>query len=364
MARKKQASFKITHLPEGVDQRAVVPPLTDKERKVRKIAAGAGGFGNRTANGYSTGDMIGGAGGNFYSPQLSTDFLEQPQNLRERRAWYRHFYYKNELVGAAIDLHSTIPLSKLRLQRPKAKNQKLAQYSYDFFVDMCDRLSLFKRLMEISHEFWLLGSCAPFVEEHNPYPDGVESPYGQQLIAHGAARSQYLKDKFDITDRDPNYYGWKSITILPPDQVRIQKVMFSEQPLMEFIPDDKTKSAILADYAEGAFEGLSEGSRPSVPGKIREAVNEGGAIPLDTDPNSGSHCSYLCRKKSQYEVYGQSILERCIQTLLLADKLRQAQTSIASRHMTPMRIVWAEDLSDMDLDDLRAQVDWALADPD
>ena len=352
------------------EQQSSVPPLTEKEKAARvmkKLATGAGGMGmSRVAFGgsYATGDTIGGAGGNFYSPQLSTDFLEQPQNLRERRAWYRHFYYKNELVGAAIDLHSTIPLSKIRLQRPKAKNQKLAQYSYDFFSDMCDRLSLFKRLMEISHEYWLFGSAAVFVEEHNPYIDGLDSDHGRSLIRSGTQTSRMLKEKFDIVDRDPNYLGWKSITILPPDQVKITKVMFADHPFMEFVPDDKTKSAITADYSEGTFEGLSDASKPSVPGKIRDAIMDGGAIPLDTDPNSGSHCHYLCRKKSQYEVYGQSILERCVQTLLLSDKLRQAQTSIASRHMTPMRVVYAEGLSETDLDDLRSQVDWALADPD
>ncbi len=121
------------------EQQSSVPPLTEKEKAARvmkKLATGAGGMGmSRVAFGgsYATGDTIGGAGGNFYSPQLSTDFLEQPQNLRERRAWYRHFYYKNELVGAAIDLHSTIPLSKIRLQRPKAKNQKNA-YAHSLSV--------------------------------------------------------------------------------------------------------------------------------------------------------------------------------------------------------------------------------------
>ena len=46
------------------------------------------------------------------------------------------------------------------------------------------------------------------------------------------------------------------------------------------------------------------------------------------------------------------------------DKLRQAQTSIASRHMTPMRIVWAEGMNQGDVDNLREQVDMALVDPD
>jgi hypothetical protein len=46
------------------------------------------------------------------------------------------------------------------------------------------------------------------------------------------------------------------------------------------------------------------------------------------------------------------------------DKLRQAQTSIASRHMTPMRVIWAPGLSDGDVDYLREQIDMALVDPD
>jgi hypothetical protein len=93
-------------------------------------------------------------------------------------------------------------------------------------------------------------------------------------------------------------------------------------------------------------------------------VSAGGTIPLDTDPYLGSHVYHLARKKSQYETMGVSILERCVNTLLINDKLRQAQTSIASRHMTPIRVVWAAELSDTDLDNLREQVDMALMDPD
>jgi hypothetical protein len=53
-----------------------------------------------------------------------------------------------------------------------------------------------------------------------------------------------------------------------------------------------------------------------------------------------------------------------MRSLVYRDKLRQAQTSIASRHMTPIRIVYGEDLSLGDVEDLREQVDMALMDPD
>jgi hypothetical protein len=50
--------------------------------------------------------------------------------------------------------------------------------------------------------------------------------------------------------------------------------------------------------------------------------------------------------------------------LYYRDKLRQAQTQIASRAMTPKRIVWADRISEADVLDLREQVDLALVDPD
>jgi intein/homing endonuclease len=54
----------------------------------------------------------------------------------------------------------------------------------------------------------------------------------------------------------------------------------------------------------------------------------------------------------------------CLRTLNYQDKLRQAQSSIASRAMTPKRIVWADKASSMDIDGIRDQVDQALIDPD
>jgi intein/homing endonuclease len=50
--------------------------------------------------------------------------------------------------------------------------------------------------------------------------------------------------------------------------------------------------------------------------------------------------------------------------LYYREKLRQAQTLIASRAMTPKRLIWGEGLSELDVEDLREQVDLALVDPD
>lgn len=352
------------------EQKTQKQPLSNKEmqarREFKKVATSAGGFNSRTAYGeYMTGDVSMGTGGNWYSPQLSTDFLEKPQNQRERRSWYRHFYHSNEIVGASIDMHSTIPLSKIRLQKPKAQNKDLAEYSHRFFSDMVNDLKLLKSLMEISHEYWMFGNAVCLAEVHDPY-QGLDQTAKDALLAKGKARSDMLLKEFGIKDKDPNFKGWTKLTILPPDQVTITRVPFAEEALIQYIPDSETRSALTRqrDTMGEAFSELSSVSQPNVPNHILEAINSGGGIPLERDPNQGTFAYHFARKKSQYEVWGTSILERCINTLLLKDKLRQAQTSIASRHMTPIRVVWAEELSDTDVEDLRTQVDMSLMDPD
>lgn len=362
-------------------QNSKLAPLTEREvqaRAYKKYSTTTFGWSAKKAyDSAGISDVSSSQYGNFYSPQLSTDFLEKPQNLRERRAWYRHFYNSNEFVGQAIDLHSTLPLSKIRLEKPKCKNEDLAQYVYDFFVDMSDDLKLFRTLLDISHDFNLLGNCFAFAEDHEPYKikidentdEETEKEKVNELKKLGKIRSDKLYKDFGIVDKDPNYLGWRKLLILPPDQVRIKKIPLSDESLIEFIPDPETKKSIL-QARQGLYPGIYFQTEkipfnpPEIPDKLVKQLEENGSIPLDTDPYSGSYVYHLARKKSQYETLGVSILERCINTLLYQDKIRQAQTSIASRHMTPIRIVWGDRLSENQVDELREQVDLALVDPD
>lgn len=224
--------------------------------------------------------------------------------------------------------------------------------------------------VEEDHTYQVEGTsthnCFIFAEDHEPY-EGIEEDKAKELKEAAKIQSGKLFQEFKIVDKDPNYKGWKKLLVLPPDQVRIRKIPLSDDSLIEYIPDPETRKSIVAasngqysDYLSNKG-GLGSGA---VPDKLIDQIRENGSIPLDSDPYSGSHVFHLARKKSQYETLGVSILERCVNTLLLFDKLRQAQTQIASRHMTPIRIVWADELSEGDVDDLREQVDLALMDPD
>ena len=109
-----------------------------------------------------------GAGGNFYSPELSPDFLELPQSVDEQRNYYRFFYDHDPFVGQAIDLHSELPLSKLRLRKPKAKNKELAEASMRFCERWVKKIGLLHRLLEIVHDFYLVGEVFAFAEDTAP----------------------------------------------------------------------------------------------------------------------------------------------------------------------------------------------------
>lgn len=220
--------------------------------------------------------------------------------------------------------------------------------------------------VEEDHTYQVAGfsthNCFIFAEEDDWKGDLDSDSIGSKK-EEAQQRAQLLKDKFDITDKNPLYEGWKKLLILPPDQVRVRKLPLTDEVAIEYMPDPETRKFLTSDIPIDPQDPTKRLDY-AISQELREKVRQSGVIPLDTDPYTGSHVFHLARKKSQYEPLGVSIVERCINTLVLMDKLRQAQTSIASRHMTPMRVVWAEDLNSDDIDSLREQVDLALVDPD
>lgn len=355
---------KVSKVPSGDGKNSA---KTGKPRKVvatsmkSRVASLNGGLG--TGGGLGT---IEGMGGNFYSPELSTDFLELPQSLHEQWNYYRFFYRTEPFVGQAIDLHTELPLSKIRIGTPKAKNKELAMQATRFCEKWAKKIGLLQRLLAIVHDRNLIGEVFIWCEDANPeMPPEIRGEPSRTLLPSGIAEEVYI-DRPDADERasrwlKQNYRGWTSIRCLPPEQVSVQSFNFTDERIIELIPDSKTK-----DILEKAQQGDPNAIRivESMPPDVVKAVLEDGNIPLNTDPYAGSFVYYLANRKSDYEPRGHSILERCMRALVYRDKLRQAQTSIASRHMTPIRIVYGEDLDMADLDALREQVDMALQDPD
>jgi hypothetical protein len=366
------------------EQAAPAKNLTKLERIARRemkqsirVAAYGSEFGN------AAGGNIRGADSNFYSPQLSTDFLELPQSEREKRELFRFWYTTHPIVGSAIDFHTDVPMSKIRLSLPKGKDVKRNKQILHFFNTMCSRVKLFQTLYDATHEYWLHGNCFIFAEDHdltdevpeNLVADVAEEEVGDIDYAGRASKKKIVKKTLKPEDdrvknirafvRD-NYQGWQRLQILPPEQVKLEVFQYTNKMKMELIPSEKDRLLVMKaqDQKDEDAAKIAE----DIPDQIRDNLLSGQPIPLHTSPYDdflcSSFCYHLSHKKSAYDDRGISLLERCLRTLLYQDKLRQAQTSIASRAMTPKRVVWADKMSEPDTDSLRDQIDQALIDPD
>ena len=339
------------------------PKLITSSAMRSRFASSAGVAGGGLGGGFNS---FQGVGSNFYSPELSTDFLELPQSLHEFWNYVRFFARSEPFVGQAMDLHTELPLSKVRIGVPKAKNREMAEAATRFCVKWARRIGLLQRLISIVYERNLIGEAFIWCEDDNPdMPDDIRYEIRRILTEEGEAVEQKV-EREDANERaskwlKKHYKGWTAIRCLPPEQIKVETFNFTDKRLFELIPDSPTKSIVdRARNGDPAARKIVE----SMPAEVVQAVFEGQNIPLNTDPYAGSFIHYIANKKSDYEPRGRSLLERCMRILVYREKLRQAQTSIASRHMTPIRIVWGENLNEDDLDALRLQVDAALQDPD
>jgi hypothetical protein len=327
---------------------------------------GMGGGGSGIGGNLGAGAVTSASSGNFYSPELSTDFLELPQSLNEQWNYYRFFYNNEPFVGQAIDLHTELPLSKIKLDKPKARSKELAEACLRFCQKWVDRIGLLQRLIEIVHDYYLIGEVYIWAEDANPeVPEELVYKVVRRVEEDGTLTEEYVEHE-DKNERvaewmRKNYKGWTKIRILPPENIHIETFPFTDEAMIQLIPDAKSKHLLnMADQGDANAQRVADSMDPVVV----EAVRNGENLTLNTDPNAGSFVHYMANKKSQYEPRGHSLLQRCMRTIVFWDKLRQAQTSIASRHMTPVRLVYAEDMDEADTEALRDQIDLALQDPD
>ena len=244
-----------------------------------------------------------GSGGNFYSPELSTDFLELPQSMHERWNYFRFFYRSEPFVGQAIDLHTELPLSKIRLGFPKyIKNREMAKEALLFCERWAKKIGLLHRMIEIVHEYNLIGEVFVFMEDTTPDPPkSLRYETVRRLEEDGTLFEEQMEkenaDEEEIKWLKKNYSGWTAIRVLPPEQVHVQSFPFTDEKIMELIPDSKTKD-IIAQSDSGDVH--AKRVVDSMPRGVVDSVREGNNIPLNTDPEAGSFVTYLARKKSQY----------------------------------------------------------------
>jgi hypothetical protein len=84
----------------------------------------------------------------------------------ERFILLRYFYRTNPILGRVIDLHTEIPLSKLRLQPPQDCPKIVRDFMMQYYEKIFNRLSFAENLKDLVLHYHLLGEGYGLVEDY------------------------------------------------------------------------------------------------------------------------------------------------------------------------------------------------------
>lgn len=270
-------------------QRVQAPSLSLENR--------TGGIGVRKSAGVRQSNIY--SGSEFLEPFIRNPLISAtnfylPQTNLELNAWIRYFDRFHPIVGNAIDMHATVPFSRFELVGISDPHVQR------FYEDMADQLDLFRRILEISREYELIGECFPFAywdEEMNAFSD---------------------------------------ITILNPDYIIIRgiKMVGSEGLRYEMVIDEELRQFIMSQ------DPLDWEIIQKIDPVLIRAAESGLNAPLDP-----FNLSHLARLGNPYDVRGTSIVLGCVKDLLYEEQLREAQYAIAGGIVRP-REIWKLGIKD------------------
>lgn len=212
-------------------------------------------------------------------------FLFPKDRIDEINKRLRHYYETDPIVGNAIDLHSTLPLSDFYLE---AEDPAITRYWNDFK----ERSGLLEFLRCMVHDYFLCG-------------EGIGLPIWDPHNFEFSHFNQYPPENVDIFR---TYVTPTSFFMLKPDPKLAEKVRSGaniDQTLLSMMPKDYVAS-------------LQEG-RQYLLGDDKKVI-------------------YFARQTTKYRNRGISILSRCLKDLLYKDKLRLLQLTFVDRHMFPIKI--------------------------
>jgi len=267
-------------------------PGLSKGGGMSKLGQGFGSFGMQNTGG--------GQGADFkqLAPQIRNPLLNVvnfyfPQDRKVLNQWLRYYQRFHPLVGAVLDMHGEMIVSKFHLSGIKEPN---IMKVYDAAINKCD---VYNRGVEMIKEFFNLGEAAPYLQW-----DETEGIFDQLICIN-------------------------------PDYVHLRAHPFVHRAAATTIEIEPSQA--LKDFVNSR-DPIDQELRRHVDPHIINAVAANSFIKCHP-----FNASMLLRRASPYDVRGTSITLRCLKELLYEDILREAQWQIASAHVRP---IWIYKLGD------------------
>lgn len=224
----------------------------------------------------------------FFNPFTQTQTLEMPKRRQEINKWCRKWYREEPLVGAALELHTEFPLSDFHIDHEDSDIK-------DFFNQLIDDLRLSDFILDIGLERWICGESIPF-------------------------------GFFDDPD-DPHY--WSHFILLNPDDVEVFSDPMSNKPYDKvfFLSPDQE---LLKVVRNGPNHEQTGALYRNLPADVLAYAKANKPMPLNS-----LQVSHIKRKGNYFNERGEPIMLRIFNALMYRDKLREAQYTIADRHIYP-----------------------------
>ena len=221
------------------------------------------------------------------NPLLNISNWYLPERREILAQWLRYYDRFDPLVGNCLDLHATIPFSRFSFS---GIDDTEIRQTYE---DMSDDIRLFRKILEISREYELIGEVFPF---------------------------SHWSDTFGYFD---------DVLILNPDYVNVRGIQQAgkDTVVLELIPDPEIRSLVHSQNIADMM--IVAELDPDLIYAVENNMN----IQLDK-----FNVEPLMRKQSAYDLRGTSIVLRCVKPLMYKDKLREAQFSVAEGKITPYQI--------------------------
>lgn len=289
MARKKQAQP-----PQNKPTVLAAPKaLLNEEQRIDKVLSGypehiAKGIKDKMKRRAQSGVTSDRVFDSFFSPFRTRSSVEQPTKRKDLNEWYRFYFKHHPTVGTALELHTEFPLSGFHLEH---EDKQVEQ----FFNDIKDDLNLEQFVLKAGLEWWVVGEFFPFA-----FVDDVNDP-----------------TRFD------------QLILLDPDYVKINTHQFvrGEKPFVISLKPDADLKKIVNNGANSKETG---DLYTSLPADIIDAVKNSKDIMLPQ-----VQVSHVKRGQNPFNVRGESVIARVIHTLMYEAKLKDAQYTVADRHVSP-----------------------------
>jgi hypothetical protein len=245
----------------------------------------------RTAAGVSSILDFGGPSGSSIPSVLAQNSaissLLYTMSRADKLQLFRYFTRHDPMVGRAIDLHTELPMSRVTIGPPKGPSPRQNKEITRIYESMCDDIDLMSLLLDIPREQWIVGDVYVWI--------------------HWDAELLTIDEAYIL----PAEYMH---SIIHPFN-RKKEIVFFAKPLVDTAAIRRITDRDLYLVADTDIERLYESLGDSIPEELKEALNYGEAVPLNTNWRRGSFCAHIARDRPPNEEYGVSLIERNMDTL-------------------------------------------------